>query len=69
MKIVIPYWMRQESPICAGFCDVINEALEENPEMSLAEFAANLSQVNIEGSLERLEKAEKQQFGDAEKRA
>ena len=69
MKIVIPQWLRDESPMCAGFCDVINAALEENPEMSLAEFAANLSQANIEDSLMRLKKAEQKQFANAEKRS
>ena len=63
-KIVIPKWLREENPICAGFCDIVNSALEANPNMSLAEFASELSKVNVEGSMERLERAERKQFSE-----
>lgn len=66
-KIVIPKWLREESPVCAGFCEVINAALEENEKMSLLEFAEALSEANKEKSLERLERAERKQFGREER--
>lgn len=62
-KIVIPNWLRKESPITAGFCELINSALIDNPKMSLADFAQNLSEVNVENTIERMKKAEEKQFG------
>ncbi len=61
-KIVIPNFLREETPILAGVCDVINVALEQNPEMSLKEFAKAISEANQEKARERLEKAIERQF-------
>ena len=62
-QIVIPQWLKREQPICAGFCEMINETLMDSPDMSLAEFAAQLSATNIEESYKRLQAVEKKQFG------
>ena len=63
-RIVIPQWLKREQPICAGFCEMINETLQDTPNISLAEFAEQLSATNIEESYKRLQAAEKKQFGD-----
>lgn len=63
-KIVIPKWLRTESPICAGFCDLVNAALEEKPNLTLADFAQSLSETNMEMSMERIQKVERKQFGE-----
>ena len=68
-KIVIPNFLREETPILAGVCDVINSALEENPEMSLKEFAKAISEANQEKARERLEKAIERQFMGESKNA
>lgn len=65
-KIVIPNFLREETPILAGVCDVINAALEQNPEMRLKEFARAISEANQEKARERLEKAIERQFGGKE---
>lgn len=67
--IVIPNFMRDECPILAGVCDVINAALEKNPEMSLKEFAKAISEANQEKARERLEKAIERQFKEESKNA
>ena len=64
MKIVIPEWLRREIPPTAGFCELINFALEGNPNMSLAAFAEQLSKSNVEQSFKRIQRAEKRQFGE-----
>ena len=66
MRIIIPNFLRRETPILAGVCDMINVALEENPNMSLEEFAKELSAVNQEKARERLEKAIERQFRGVE---
>lgn len=66
-KIVIPQWLRDESPICADFCELINYALEEKPNMSLQEFAEDLNNSNLELSYERIQQAEARQFSGVEK--
>ena len=60
--ILIPSFMKEETPIAAGFCEIVNAALKENPNMSLAEFAQGLNEVNKERALERLQKAIEKQF-------
>lgn len=68
-KIVIPNFLREETPILAGVCDVINVALEQNPEMSLKEFAKAISEANQEKARERLEQAIERQFMGESKNA
>ena len=60
--IVVYEWMRKETPFAAQFCELVNEALRMNPDMSLAEFASVLDGVNKENALERVRAAEQQQF-------
>lgn len=55
--------MRIKHPFTTGFCEVINQALLENPNMSLAEFAEGVEEVHKEERRERLIEAEKRQFG------
>ena len=64
MKIVIPEWLKRESPTTASFCELINVVLENNPNMPLAAFAEQLSESNVEQSFERIQRAEKRQFGE-----
>lgn len=63
MKITIPQWMKDELPINAGFCELVNMALDENPNMTLAEFAKSLDELNKEETLERVINAELEQLG------
>ena len=61
--IVIPNWLREKRPNTARFCELINETLKDRPNMSLAAFAEQLSQSNIEDSYKRIQEAERRQFG------
>jgi hypothetical protein len=63
VQIVIPAWLRDEKPMTASFCELVNSALTENPKMSLEEFALQLSEVNVRESLKRVLNEEKKQFG------
>ncbi len=65
-KIMIPQWLREARPMTAGFCDMINEALEKRPNLSLAEFAEQLDAVNKENTLKLIQAAERRQFGGDE---
>jgi hypothetical protein len=60
--IRIPEWYRQENPKLAGMCDIINEALEMNPNMSLADFAKVLDANHVEQSYQRIQEAVRKQF-------
>lgn len=55
-KITITERLIRENPIIAGFCDIINQAIEENPNMSLAEFAYEIDKSNKEYEEIRLRK-------------
>ena len=61
--IMIPQWYREENPKLAGMCDIINDTLAVNPNMSLLEFAKVLSQNHVEQSYKRLQTIERKQFG------
>lgn len=52
--IRIPEHLRRAAPHCAEFCDIINDALREEPEMTLAEFAGHIDAANVEGERQRL---------------
>ena len=67
--IVVPGWMKEETPIVASFCELVNFALEDNPDMTLAEFAEKLNDANMSAALERLEAVEKRQFQGKEGQA
>lgn len=64
--ITIHNWIKRERPIVAEFCELINSALQNKPNMSLAEFAVQLDEANKETTYARLLKAEKEQFGRTE---
>lgn len=61
--IIIPSWIKEEKPTIAKFCELINNALEQNPNMSLAQFAQVISKINIEKTIQRVQRAEEKQFG------
>lgn len=52
-----------KNPKVAEFCGIINQALEESPHMTLAEFAGIIERVHYEERLKRLIEAERKQFG------
>lgn len=61
--------MREENPFTAMFCEIINEELSYNPQMSLAEFAERINQEEkdyaerkVRERYERIQKAERKQF-------
>lgn len=61
--------MREESPYTAMFCEIINEELSYNPQMSLADFAEWINEAEkeyaerrVKERLERIQKAERKQF-------
>ena len=62
-RISVPEWMKQETPVTAQFCELVNFALETNPTMSLAAFAEILHEENVRATVERLEAVEAKQFG------
>ena len=66
MRITIPNFLYEETPILAGVCEMINCVLAENPNMSLKEFAKGIDEANKETAKERLEKAIEKQIGGAE---
>ena len=68
-RIVVPGWMKDEAPIVAHFCELVNFALEGNLDVTLVEFADILSDENMRASLERLEAVEKRQFQGKEGQA
>ena len=63
-KILIPDWLRKEFPSVAVICEVMNEALKEHPDMSLAEFAEGLNDTHIRETYRRVSEAVKRQFND-----
>ena len=63
MQIVIPRWLKEENPMTAGFCELINETLKKCPKMSLEEFAGEISKANVEDSFRRIQRIERAQFG------
>ena len=52
-----------KNPNVAEFCGIINQALEENPDMTLAEFAGVIESVHREERYKRLDAVIKKQFG------
>ncbi len=66
-KITIPQWLRKEKPDDAHFLEIINVALEEIPNISLADFAKTIHDVLYEESMERLKRAEAKQFRNGER--
>ena len=61
-RIVIPQWFKQATPICAGFCEMINDILQGRPDIKLSEFASILNDVMMEKSYNRLVAVEREQF-------
>lgn len=66
-QIRVPDWMKREKPSTAEFCELINFALQGNPNMSLAEFAKTLDEENVRATYERIVAAEKAQFEEVKK--
>ena len=62
--ISVLQWQKEKTPITAEFCEMINEALNNNPSMTLREFAELLDEENKRASVERLERIEQEQFGN-----
>ena len=60
--ITVYAWMKEETPLAANFCELVNDALQMNPNMSLAQFASVLDGANKENALARVRAAEQQQF-------
>jgi hypothetical protein len=63
-KILVPEWLKRENPICAGFCEMINEALQNRPYLSLAEFAEQIDMANKESTYKRLQEVVTRQIED-----
>lgn len=61
-KIIIPVWLEEGNPQSAKWCEVINDALQKRPNMSLAQFAEGIDRTVKETSLKRVQEAEKRQF-------
>ena len=61
--ITIPKWLKEETPVIAGFCEMINEALQNRPNLSLAEFAKQIDEANVKESYKRLQAVIAAQFG------
>jgi hypothetical protein len=62
--VKIPALIKKGAPKMAEFCELVNFSLQGNPNMSLAEFAEQLSRVNVDKACEILLTAEiKQIYG------
>ena len=53
-KIKIPHWLKVTHPLNAMWLENINLALQENPNMSLAEYAELLNEVVFKKAYKRL---------------
>lgn len=62
-SVTVPNWLDREKPNLAEVCHIINDELEQNPNMSLAEFAYKLNDMLVGATYKRLQAVEKQQFG------
>lgn len=60
--IIIPGFMEEGNSAYAEVCNIINEELQENPNMSLADFAKKLNDMNVLIAYERIKKAVNAQF-------
>ena len=64
VMVKIPALIKRDAPKMAEFCELVNFSLQGNPNMSLAEFAEQLSRVNVDKACEILLTAEiKQIYG------
>ena len=61
-RIEVPNWMKEEAPVNAYVCELINAALDFNENMSLKEFAKTLDIANKQWSYERIKAIIKAQF-------
>ena len=61
-RIEVPTWMKEEEPVCAYVCELINAALAHDPKMTLQTFAETLDMANKQWSYERIKAIVKQQF-------
>ena len=53
--IEITALFKQEHPVVAGFCEMINETLKIAPNLSLAEFAEQIDKLTKERAEKRLQ--------------
>lgn len=61
-RIEVPNWMKEEAPVNAYVCELVNTALAHNPKMTLAEFATMLDMANKQWSYERMTEIVQKQF-------
>jgi hypothetical protein len=61
--ITIPDFMKEKESAYVEVCNIINEELKENPNMSLAEFAGKLNDLHILMTYERVKRVVNAQFG------
>ena len=55
MKGIIVYdWMKEKAPVLTALCEVVNAALRKEADMTLAEFAGIINEVNKEHDSEVL---------------
>ena len=64
--IAVPQWLRNARPQTAMFCDMINDTLKDDPNISLAAFAKQIDQVNKENTLKLIQAREREQFEKSE---
>ena len=62
IRIFIPQWFEQTNPICAGFCEMINDTLRNAPDMSLSKFASLLNEVMVVKAERQLVAIEQEQL-------
>lgn len=55
---------RKKHPVLSGVCEMINDALVDNPNMTLAEFASILDEEVMEKTSEYLTEIIKKQMAD-----
>lgn len=65
-KILIFEAQKKRTPTVTAFLELINYALEKRPNMTLAEFAREINEVEKEKALERIQRAEKRQYGSVD---
>lgn len=62
--IEVPNWMKEEEPVSAYVCELINAALACDPKMTLQTFAETLDMANKKWSYERIKEIVSQQFAE-----
>ena len=63
--VPVPNWLDRENPNLAEVCHIINDELENDPNMSLADFAKKLNAMMVGAAYQRLQAVVRKQIGES----